>query len=73
MGNHKFHERLVEMAPGPVHDSPVMSCIKVSFEQADAEEIGKRLHQKAYRCPKCGKWHLTKHQNFKQTDRGRRR
>lgn len=41
--------------------------------RGEAERVASLLNQTAYRCPKCGRWHLTKHRNYKATDRGRRR
>lgn len=75
MGNRAFFCKLVEAAPGPVHESPVLGCLKVPYDgEAEAQRAAEAFSRKtyAYRCPSCGKWHLTKHARFRKGDIGRR-
>lgn len=73
MGNRTFFDRIREMAPGPVHAAEPLGCLKVGYDREGAERAARQFKQKAYRCPACGRWHLTKHEKFRWSDKGRRR
>lgn len=73
MGNRAFFRKIKTMGPGPIHEGEPVGCLKVPYDaEADAADVGVHLRQTAYRCPKCGKWHLTKNPRFKKKDIGRR-
>lgn len=76
MGDHTFHNRLVRVEPGPVHESPLLGCIKVAYDDPRAaEEVAGRWGHHVYRCPHCRKWHVTKHANYRDSkgNRAKRR
>lgn len=61
------------MPPGPVLDGEPLGCIKVAYDSAEgAQSVAAAFGHKVYLCPKCGKWHVTKHARFMRGDIGRR-